>query len=1191
MPLDKCPDHRTLEKLLLGKLPAAEFEILSEHLEKCSTCTKTAETLVPADEVTNALKTVTILRGDEDLLAQAIKRGKELGGQMPTVQPDATVIGPTAQSPAEAHAAEGFTIQNNPAELSFLAPAQQPDELGRLGSYRILQILGVGGMGIVFRAEDPALRRQVALKVMKPSMALNRSAKDRFLREAQFTAAIEHDNIVAIYQVGEDQGVPFIAMPLLKGESLKARLEREGKLSQVDVLRIGREIASGLAAAHERNLIHRDIKPDNIWLEEKTNRARILDFGLVRAASEDAGLTQSGTVMGTPRYMAPEQAMGQDVDFRCDLFSLGAVLYHLVSGKLPFEGSNVTATLVAVVQKEAQPLDKAVSGLHPTLCKLIHKLMAKDRNKRPASAKEVAKLLTAIHQDLRQSANKTPVVGPSVTVADGAKLEAERHEPSGVSPAESLPVIRTEPTSVLPNRKPSARTQFQPNRQPPGTPPRSKSLMALGGGGLLLTLLGIIVITIRDKDGNEIARMTVPGTSSVTMESKAVPEHVSLSNAVDRTKAPMFSPQSLPAVSVNTSMSLTPYEILTSPEFEWTPPENLGPQVNTPAPEQWPTLSSDGLRLIFHSWDRAAIGLSEVTRTRSDEPFGIAQPLGEDFGNNTVQEGASLSGDGLILVFGSLRPGGAGEPGNRNLWQATRPDLSNPFSKPVCLTALNGDGDDTSPWISPDGLSIWFISNRPDNLSGWCWASHRKSRTAEFERPAPIRIPVLPGVENYSHMGGLTLSSDERVLIFAAGYFFEGRHLQNLLMCVRPTRDAKFGTPVNLGPVVNGEGASIHPTLSADGTVLIFQSARPGGVGPDSTDFDLWMSRRAAKEKTGASFSKAPVPAIAPFDAAQANTHQEAWAKYLGVPLEYSNSIGMKFRLIPPGEFMMGSTQEDVNALLKEAGEDQLWQAHLRSETPQHKVILTQPYYLGVHEVTQQAYADVMGRNPSSFALMGTDPALSPRAAGLETSNFPVENVNWTDATEFCSKLSEKESLKPNHSGPGDSLNALDSTGYRLPTEAEWEFACRAGTTTRYWVGDTLEEGALAGWFNTNCGERTHAVGETRANPFGLYDMHGNVSERVDDYWDPKFYGQLTEQAAFNPAGPGECSPYHRGIRGGGWYAAAVYCQSGRRASNVNVWSDSSSGFRVVLPLVAVRQALKIEALAYTRQNGTMPHP
>lgn len=207
--LDECPDRQTLEQLLLGNLPSTDLERLGGHLEQCSTCAKTAETLIPADGLTQALRIVTVLQGDERLLEQAMERGKQLGSQLPTVQPDATVIGQTAADVEIGHRAEGFKRQQNPGELSFLAPAQQPDELGRLGSYRILQILGVGGMGIAFRAEDPALRRQVALKVMKPSVAMNRSAKDRFLREAQFTAAIEHDNIVAIYQVGEDQGVPF----------------------------------------------------------------------------------------------------------------------------------------------------------------------------------------------------------------------------------------------------------------------------------------------------------------------------------------------------------------------------------------------------------------------------------------------------------------------------------------------------------------------------------------------------------------------------------------------------------------------------------------------------------------------------------------------------------------------------------------------------------------------------------------------------------------------------------------------------------------------------------------------------------------------------------------------------------------------------------------------------------------------
>src|SRR5262249_31312881 len=151
----------------------------------------------------------------------------------------------------------------NATPYAFLAPAEQADEIGRLGSYRVLKVLGAGGMGVVFQAEDTALQRKIALKAMLPSLAANESAKQRFLREAQAAAAVEHDHTVGIYQVGEDGGVPFIAMLFLKGESLDDRLKREGTLPIAEVVRIGREAARGLAAAHAQGLVHRDIKPAN----------------------------------------------------------------------------------------------------------------------------------------------------------------------------------------------------------------------------------------------------------------------------------------------------------------------------------------------------------------------------------------------------------------------------------------------------------------------------------------------------------------------------------------------------------------------------------------------------------------------------------------------------------------------------------------------------------------------------------------------------------------------------------------------------------------------------------------------------------------------------------------------------------------------------------------------------------------
>ena len=319
--------------------------------------------------------------------------------------------------------------------------------------------------------------------------------------------------------------------------------------------------------------------------------------------------------------------------------------------------------------------------------------------------------------------------------------------------------------------------------------------------------------------------------------------------------------------------------------------------------------------------------------------------------------------------------------------------------------------------------------------------------------------------------------------------------------------------------------------------------------------------------------SDAPPAAIAPFDAEQAKQHQAAWAKYLGVPVEYTNSLGMKFRLIPPGEFTMGSTAEEIAAALKEVGEDKHWQECIKSESPQHKVILTQPIYLGVNEVTQAEYEKVMGVNPSHFTPTGMR---KEAVAGLETAEHPVETVSWNDAAEFCAKLSQQEKLKPFYFRVGDTITPLAGTGYRLPSEAEWEFACRAGTTTKYWMSDKDEDLVRAGWFGGNSGQRTHAAGELKANPFGLSDMHGNVWEWVQDGWDATFYSQFQEKPAINPS-----SPYSAGsqgvIRGGDWFGPASYCRSSTRHAYSPTHRYYNLDFRVSLPVDAVRQALKVD--------------
>jgi len=191
----------------------------------------------------------------------------------------------------------------------------------------------------------------------------------------------------------------------------------------------------------------------------------------------------------------------------------------------------------------------------------------------------------------------------------------------------------------------------------------------------------------------------------------------------------------------------------------------------------------------------------------------------------------------------------------------------------------------------------------------------------------------------------------------------------------------------------------------------------------------------------------APQPAIAPFNADRAKQHQQAWAEYLGVPVEITNSIGMKLKLIPPGEFLMGSSKNEVR--------------------------ITDPFYLGMYEVTQAEYEKVMGKNPSWFPMRGGD---ATHVSGEDTSRHPVENVSWNDAVEFCKRLSGEEGKT-----------------YRLPTEAEWEYACRAGTTTLYCSGDDAASLGEYAWYGDNSDGKTHPVGEKKPNAWGLHDMHGKL--------------------------------------------------------------------------------------------------
>ncbi len=313
----------------------------------------------------------------------------------------------------------------------------------------------------------------------------------------------------------------------------------------------------------------------------------------------------------------------------------------------------------------------------------------------------------------------------------------------------------------------------------------------------------------------------------------------------------------------------------------------------------------------------------------------------------------------------------------------------------------------------------------------------------------------------------------------------------------------------------------------------------------------LWPGLRGRPElvaeirQIGESWCHDPPLAIAPFDAAQAKQHQRAWAEYLGVPLEMTNSIGIRFVLIPPGEFHMGSTDDEVAQYVSEArasgsaGQAEFYVREMEGEAPRHRVRITKPFYLGAYEVTRGEYGQV----PHVEGERGA----SRSEAEQEPNRHPKIDVSWNDAREFCRRLSALPAEK-------DSKHT-----YRLPTEAEWEFACRAGTTTRFYCGNAETELRDYAWFDSNSGGSAHPVGLKGPNAWGLHDMHGNVWEWCNDWYGPEFY---SHSAPNDPRGPD--SGTERVTRGGSWQYLGSRCRSANRGHSRPDFRSPNDGFRVL---------------------------
>jgi serine/threonine-protein kinase len=480
-------DPQRIESCLGDSLSDEEQAAFESHLEACSVCRQALEHA--AADVFDWQQVREFLSSHAALPLAENQREKE----------------PTGDKSDPSDSVEAIQREAVDGVLAILAPTDDPRMLGRLGPYEIAGVVGRGGMGVVLKALDPALNRYVAIKVLAPQLATSGAARQRFSREARAAASVVHENVVAIHAVADTGPLPYFVMPYLRGSSLQKRLDARGPFGVSEILRVSVQIAAGLSAAHAQGLVHRDIKPANIMLEDGVERLKITDFGLARAA-DDASLTRTGVIAGTPQFMSPEQARGEMVDSRSDLFSLASVMYAMCTGRPPFRAETSYGTLSRICDVQPHAIREINPDIPQWLAAVIEQLHQKNPDDRFQTAQEVAHLLEQCLAHLRQ--------------------------PEAVSLPPAIVDLMAQKTVSIPARRAAWHSDFSPRHLRRAasnlfsSPTRRIAAAALSA----ITLVLVIVILVRVEIGPSettfnFANQAVP-TEPTEKPSTTTPQHI-----------------------------------------------------------------------------------------------------------------------------------------------------------------------------------------------------------------------------------------------------------------------------------------------------------------------------------------------------------------------------------------------------------------------------------------------------------------------------------------------------------------------------------------------------------------------------------------------------------------------------------------------------------------------------------------
>ena len=909
-----------------------------------------------------------------------------------------------------------------------------------MGQYVLLEKLGAGGMGQVFKAYHPGMERLVAIKVILAKGNTDAETVKRFEREIKAAAKLAHPNIITVYDAGNADGRHFMVMELVKGQDLSEIISQKGQFDTSDTIDYIIQAAKGLKFAHANGVIHRDIKPGNLILDSD-GVLKIVDMGLAKIHSKEndetlSMLTGNAAIMGTVDFMSPEQSLStKNVDERADIYSLGATLYYMLTGNVMYPGKTAMVKLMAHRKSLIPSLRASRPDISENLDAIYTKMVAKDLNDRYQNMSELI-------SDLELVANGfAPIIKPKEMVTTNSLQD----DFGGFQ-------IKVKGTNLKLGKSTINFKGLLAN----------KKLLGIIGGTLVGALLVIFFFMIGIFGGvkkEEFKKQNQISSGNKTLDTKSnvttIPKENKSTSIIAETK----SGQSVFLIS--------PFSESMAKETQST----LAKSLNMPAEEKVHLGNGVSLDMVLIPAGKFLMGSSTTEVGRK---------------NDETQHEVTLTKPYHIGKYEVTQEQWEGIMGN------------NPSSRtkgkrlPVTDVSWNDCQD--------------FIKK----LNGKTKGGYRLPTEAEWEYACRVgtRTSYSFGDSITTSDGNIGGSSTKIVGNYKPNAFGLYDMYGNVWeRCEDWGVDYPLDSVTDPKGPITGERRVMRGGSFAHGNSEVRSSTRYFNLPTDryndcgfrlakTVDFKTVIAPTEPRHDLAAVMPATVNLLVSPFSEAKANEVQKTVAKSLIKEVEekadFGKGIKLELVLIPAGKFNMGSPESE--------------NGRLKNET-QHEVTLTKPYYIGKYEVTQEQWESVMGSNPSS---------------NNKGAKLPVTNVSWEDCREFIKKLNTKTN--------GD---------YRLPTEAEWEYTCRAGTTTAYSFGSSLTKSDA----NID-GSSIKTVGSYRPNAFGLYDMHGNVWEWCEDW-----LGDYPAEAVTDPKGPVKGT--NRMLRGGAFTNSVSEARSSFRINNI----------------------------------------